>query len=242
MTPRREAVSRSSSSVSCRWSATSPGFRHSAASLPRSLPPRRRRSSRRSPGLRDVLDAVLPRVGRPLRTLPPGRGHARGRLAPSRPLHSPTQQPLRHSSASTRAWSRADGGVRLGARPLRADPGTGRGGLPRHRDAVPMNGWTGGQWSVVRFAFRLYLFIHFVSLGPWAARSCSLATGSLPADVEPLRAGLPELPLLLGRAHARDSLRLRRRRTRGAVCARLARPVGCRGVWYVAACLFGETR
>src|SRR4029079_5696962 len=31
------------------------------------------------------------------------------------------------------------------------------------------NGWTGGQYSLVRFVFGTYLFVHFVQLAPWAA-------------------------------------------------------------------------
>ncbi len=31
------------------------------------------------------------------------------------------------------------------------------------------NGWTGGQYSLVRFVFGSYLFVHFVHLAPWAA-------------------------------------------------------------------------
>jgi predicted DCC family thiol-disulfide oxidoreductase YuxK len=31
------------------------------------------------------------------------------------------------------------------------------------------NGWTGGQYSLVRAAFGAYLFVHFVQLAPWAA-------------------------------------------------------------------------
>jgi predicted DCC family thiol-disulfide oxidoreductase YuxK len=31
------------------------------------------------------------------------------------------------------------------------------------------NGWTGGQYSLVRFTFGAYLFVHFVRLAPWAA-------------------------------------------------------------------------
>ncbi len=31
------------------------------------------------------------------------------------------------------------------------------------------NGWTGGQYSLVRAVFAAYLFVHFVQLAPWAA-------------------------------------------------------------------------
>src|SRR5438270_824416 len=31
------------------------------------------------------------------------------------------------------------------------------------------NGWTGGQYSLVRAAFGTYLFVHFAQLTPWAA-------------------------------------------------------------------------
>jgi hypothetical protein len=178
-------------------------------------------------------------------TAPDAATRSRSRARSPRAFAAPTQSYAAASAAPVRLYtslesSRRGRPARCASPSSRSRHGKGRTHASSRRradermDRRPV--------SVVRFAFRLYLFIHFVSLGPWAARSCSLATGSLPADVEPLRAGLPELPLLLGRARARDSLRLRRRRTRGAVCARLARPVGCRGVWYVAACLFGETR
>ena len=31
------------------------------------------------------------------------------------------------------------------------------------------NGWTGGQYSLVRAVFGAYLLVHFVQLAPWAA-------------------------------------------------------------------------
>ena len=48
------------------------------------------------------------------------------------------------------------------------------------------NGWTGGQYSVVRAIFGGYLFIHFVHLAPWAAEVFS-DRGLLPdASTSPL--------------------------------------------------------
>jgi predicted DCC family thiol-disulfide oxidoreductase YuxK len=41
------------------------------------------------------------------------------------------------------------------------------------------NGWTGGQYSLVRAVFGFYLFVHFVQLAPWAAELFS-NSGILP--------------------------------------------------------------
>lgn len=45
------------------------------------------------------------------------------------------------------------------------------------------NGWTGGQYSVFRAAFGLYLFVHFLQLEPWAAELFS-NRGALPRSSE----------------------------------------------------------
>ncbi len=47
------------------------------------------------------------------------------------------------------------------------------------------NGWTGGQYSLVRFAFGSYLALHFAQLVPWGEEVFSSA-GVLPATASPL--------------------------------------------------------
>ncbi len=48
------------------------------------------------------------------------------------------------------------------------------------------NGWTGGQYSLFRIVFGLYLFVHFVALVPWGAELFS-SVGVLPhATASPL--------------------------------------------------------
>jgi hypothetical protein len=46
------------------------------------------------------------------------------------------------------------------------------------------NGWTGGQYSLCRATFGMFLFVHFVALLPWAAEVFS-DRGVLPAAVSP---------------------------------------------------------
>src|SRR5690349_16315227 len=47
------------------------------------------------------------------------------------------------------------------------------------------NGWTGAQYSLVRFVFGTYLAVHFASLVPWGPEVFSSA-GLLPASASPL--------------------------------------------------------
>lgn len=52
------------------------------------------------------------------------------------------------------------------------------------------NGWTGGQYSVVRFLFGVYLALHFAHLVPWGAEVFS-SSGVLPSSASPLFRLLP---------------------------------------------------
>lgn len=47
------------------------------------------------------------------------------------------------------------------------------------------NGWTGGQYSLIRFIFGTYLTVHFAQLVPWGAEVFSSA-GVLPSSASPL--------------------------------------------------------
>ena len=103
-----------------------------------------------------------------------------------------------------------------------------------------MNGWTGGQWSVGRFVFGLYLFVHFVALGPWAVELFS-REGVLPDSTSsPLARAFPNVLSIWDGPGLATALVL--------AAAALAIPfaLGWRdrwaavGIWYVAACLFGR--
>jgi predicted DCC family thiol-disulfide oxidoreductase YuxK len=102
------------------------------------------------------------------------------------------------------------------------------------------NGWTGGQYSLARAAFGIYLFVHFIHLAPWAAEVFSsrgvladggaspllylfpniLAVWDAPAFVTALIAAAAVLSVLFA-AGWRD---------RAAAV----------GIWYVWACLHGR--
>jgi hypothetical protein len=102
------------------------------------------------------------------------------------------------------------------------------------------NGWTGGQYSVFRVLFGLYLCVHFLALIPWATEMFS-ARGVIPnAATSPLTALFPNVlrwvdapgfvVALLGIA------------TAASVCLALGyhdRPAAVIA-WYVLACLHGR--
>ncbi len=102
------------------------------------------------------------------------------------------------------------------------------------------NGWTGGQYSLFRVLFGLYLFVHFVALIPWGAETFSNA-GVLPdRDDSPLIHAFPNI-LALADSPAIVTLLLV-----GASLASLLFSLG-KGdrvsavlMWYVLACLFGR--
>jgi predicted DCC family thiol-disulfide oxidoreductase YuxK len=102
------------------------------------------------------------------------------------------------------------------------------------------NGWTGGQYSLYRAAFGLYLAVHFVHLIPWGAELFSNA-GALPDPaLSPLARLFPNLLVhfdapwhvaaLLGAAAAASLL----------FAAGLLDRVAAVFIWYVWACLLGR--
>lgn len=96
------------------------------------------------------------------------------------------------------------------------------------------NGWTGGQYSLVRAAFGAYLFIHFVALIPWARE---VFEQILPRDASPL---LRLFPNVLGVADIAMPLVV------VAAIASIFFAIGLYDriaavlIWYVLACLFGR--
>lgn len=101
------------------------------------------------------------------------------------------------------------------------------------------NGWTGGQYSLYRAVFGVYLFIHFAALVPWSGELFS-NRGVLPADASPF---LHLFPNILAVSDA--SVVVTAFITLGAVASllfilgqydRTAAVV----MWYVLACLSGR--
>jgi predicted DCC family thiol-disulfide oxidoreductase YuxK len=102
-----------------------------------------------------------------------------------------------------------------------------------------MNGWTGGQYSLYRAIFGLYLSIHFVALLPWSAELFS-NRGVLPADASPLLHLFPNV-LAVSDTRAIVAALI----TLGAIAAlffllgQYDRTAGV-VIWYVLACLSGR--
>ena len=96
------------------------------------------------------------------------------------------------------------------------------------------NGWTGGQYSIVRAIFGAYLFVHFVALIPWANE---LFRDVLPRAASPLIHLFPNLlaisdlalPMLIVASIAAVLFAI-------GLLDRAAAVV----MWYVLACLFGR--
>jgi predicted DCC family thiol-disulfide oxidoreductase YuxK len=102
------------------------------------------------------------------------------------------------------------------------------------------NGWTGGQYSVFRILFALYLLVHFAALLPWGRELFSNAGALVPAEASPLAYLFPNvlaffdqpaavLALLVVAALATIPLAL-------GTFDRAAAVV----LWYCWACLFGR--
>lgn len=96
------------------------------------------------------------------------------------------------------------------------------------------NGWTGGQYSIVRAIFGAYLFVHFTALLPYAHQ---VFHEILPTDASPLLRLFPNIlaiaplavPLVLLAAIASIFFAI-------GLYDRVAAVV----IWYVLACLFGR--
>ncbi len=102
------------------------------------------------------------------------------------------------------------------------------------------HGWTGGQYSIIRAVFGLYLCVHFVHLVPWAGELFSSA-GVLPdAAMSPLAFAFPNV------LSAFDPPWFATLMVVAGAVASLAFAAGVRDrlmavlIWYVWACLFGR--
>ena len=102
------------------------------------------------------------------------------------------------------------------------------------------NGWTGGQYSVFRWAFGLYLSVHFTQLIPWAKEVFS-NQGMLPdSSASPLIHLFPNVLALVDSPLAVTAIVV------VAAIASLLFAVGFRDrilavvIWYLWACLFGR--
>jgi predicted DCC family thiol-disulfide oxidoreductase YuxK len=102
------------------------------------------------------------------------------------------------------------------------------------------NSWTGGQYSLFRALFGIYLFVHFAHLLPWSAELFSSA-GMIPNGREsPLLLLFPNVFALVDHPLFVQAL------VAGAAGASLLFCIGYRDkwaavfLWYVLACLFGR--
>jgi predicted DCC family thiol-disulfide oxidoreductase YuxK len=102
------------------------------------------------------------------------------------------------------------------------------------------NGWTGGQYSVVRVALAAYLFVHFAALVPYGPEIFSSAGALVPAAASPLAHLFPNvLSLYDGPVFVRGLLVL-------AVLTTVPLGLGIFDrfaalfLWYVWACLLGR--
>lgn len=101
------------------------------------------------------------------------------------------------------------------------------------------NLWTGGQYSMVRVVFGVYLLIHFAMLLPYGAELFS-SEGVLPRDASPLLKLFPNVFLLSDAPFVVTSLLV------VAIVASLLLTVGLYDriaavvLWYLLACLFGR--
>ena len=101
-------------------------------------------------------------------------------------------------------------------------------------------GWTGGQYSLFRVCFGVYLCVHFVALIPWAAETFS-SVGVLPdASTSPLLYAFPNILALF------DGPLFVRLLIFTASIAAFCFSIGLKDkiaavfMWYVFACLFGR--
>ena len=58
---------------------------------------------------------------------------------------------------------------------------------------IAKTGWTGGQYSLFRIIFGLYLMVHFAHLLPWAAEVFSSAGMLADGDLSPLLSLVPNI-------------------------------------------------
>lgn len=103
---------------------------------------------------------------------------------------------------------------------------------------IAKTGWTGGQYSLFRIIFGLYLMVHFVHLLPWAAEVFSNTGMLAEGELSPLFSLVPNILRLNDSPFAVTALVL------SAVIAALAFTIGWRDrlaafwLWYVLMCLY----
>lgn len=104
---------------------------------------------------------------------------------------------------------------------------------------APYNGWTGGQYSLYRFIFGAYLFIHFTMLLPWGVEIFS-NQGVMAGSASPVLKIFPNMFILC------DSPVFVTGVLSVAVGLSVMLAAGYRdrlaavGLWYIWACLFGR--
>ncbi len=96
------------------------------------------------------------------------------------------------------------------------------------------NGWTGGQYSLYRIVFGVYLFIHFFALVPWADE---VFHQILPRDASPL---LHLFPNILAFADVALPMLVIAQAAAIFFAAGYHDRIAAVVMWYVLACLFGR--
>jgi predicted DCC family thiol-disulfide oxidoreductase YuxK len=102
------------------------------------------------------------------------------------------------------------------------------------------NGWTGGQYSVVRAILGTYLCVHFLHLVPWGAEVFS-REGLLPdARVSPLTRLFPNVLVVWDTPAAVTTLLLAGAALSVLLAVGWWDRAAALGIWYLWACLFGR--
>jgi predicted DCC family thiol-disulfide oxidoreductase YuxK len=102
------------------------------------------------------------------------------------------------------------------------------------------NGWTGGQYSVFRIIFGVYLFIHFAMLLPWGAELFS-NQGVLPdASASPLTRLFPNLLAIADSPSVVTALLIAAVVSAGCFVLGIFDRAAAILMWYVLACTFGR--
>ena len=102
------------------------------------------------------------------------------------------------------------------------------------------NGWSGGQYSLFRALFGLYLLVHFADLAPWGAELFSRA-GVLPdASTSPLIYLFPNVLALYDAPWFVTALLVAGAALSALFALGLWDRAAAIGLWYLSACLFGR--
>lgn len=101
------------------------------------------------------------------------------------------------------------------------------------------NGWTGGQYSLYRIIFGLYLLAHFLFLLPWSTEVFS-NQGVLPADASPLLRVFPNILAVNDSPEMVSALIAIAAMASILFAAGQYSRIAAVAIWYVLACLFGR--